>query len=66
MLKNWNVNVLLIKYVERNYNKKYTETFQKKKKKDKVNNEIKKLRFNELADRNNITQADLESNNLKT
>ena len=31
-----------------------------KRKQDKINNELKKLRFNELADRNNITQADLE------
>ena len=31
-----------------------------KRKQDKINNEIKKLRFNELANRNNITQADLE------
>ena len=31
-----------------------------KRKQDKINNEFKKLRFNELANRNNITQADLE------
>ena len=31
-----------------------------KKKQDKINNELKKLRFNELVDRNNITQADLK------
>ena len=31
-----------------------------KRKQDKINNELKKLRLYELADRNNITQADLE------
>ena len=31
-----------------------------KRKQDKINNEFKKSRFNELVDRNNITQADLE------
>ena len=31
-----------------------------KKKQDQINNELKKLRFNELVDRNNITQADLK------
>ena len=31
-----------------------------KRKQDKINNELKKLRLNELANRNNITQADLE------
>ena len=31
-----------------------------KRKQDQINNALKKLRFNELANRNNITPADLE------
>ena len=31
-----------------------------KRKQDKINNELKQLRLNELANRNNITQADLD------
>ena len=31
-----------------------------KTKHDEINNELKKLGFNELANKNNITQADLE------
>ena len=67
-----NINKEIVRYVDelkhqRSINKIQRKKLQQeiyryiqKKKQDKINNEFKKLRFNELANRNNITQADLE------
>ena len=46
-------------YIKNNLKQEIYRNIQKRKQ-NKINNELKKIKFNELANKNNITQDDLE------
>ena len=54
-----NLNLSMRQYIK-NYLKQEIYRNMQKRKQNKINNELKKLKFNELANKNNITQDDLE------
>ena len=54
-----NLNLSLCQYIKNNLKQEIYRNIQKRKQ-NKINNELKKLKLNELANKNNITQNDLE------
>ena len=54
-----NLNLSMCQYIKNNLKQEIYRNIQKRKQ-NKINNELKKLKLNELANKNNITQNDLE------
>ena len=56
-----NLNLLRCEYIKDNLKQEIYRDIQKRQQ-NKINNELNKLKFNELSHKNNITPDDLEKN----